>query len=65
MKFDVIIARSDIAEDYIIHDVKQMSMTRSRTIISSDDANEIILSGLIDSIHVIRDYECEVSCNGK
>ena len=61
MKFDVIIARSDMAEDCIIHNVKQISLTRSRTIISSDDTNEIILSGLIDSIHVIRDYESEVS----
>ena len=57
MKFDVIIARSDIANDICINNVKQISMTSGRTIIATSESQEIIMTGLIDSMHVIRDME--------
>ena len=55
MKFDAIILRNDIENETVIKDFKQISFTRGRVIISSDDANEVILTGFIESMHIVRE----------
>ena len=55
MKFDVIILRNDIESETVIKNFKQISFTRGRVIISSDDANEIILTGFIESMHIVSE----------
>lgn len=55
MKFDVVIVRNDLDHETVIRDFKQMSFTRGRVIISSDEANEIILTGFIESMHILRE----------
>ena len=55
MKFDAIILRNDIESDTVIKNFKQISFTRGRVIISSDDANEVILTGFIESMHIVRE----------
>ena len=55
MKFDVVIVRNDLDHETVIRDFKQISFTRGRVIISSDEANEIILTGFIESMHILRE----------
>lgn len=55
MKFDAIILRNDLESETVIKDFKQISFTRGRVIISSDDANEVILTGFIESMHIVRE----------
>lgn len=55
MKFDAIILRNDIESVTVIKNFKQISFTRGRVIISSDDANEMILTGFIESMHIVRE----------
>lgn len=55
MKFDVVIVRNDLDHETVIRDFKQISFTRGRVIISSDKANEMILTGFIESMHILRE----------
>lgn len=55
MKFDVVIVRNDLDHETVIKDFKQISFTRGRVIISSDEAKEIILTGFIESMHILRE----------
>lgn len=55
MKFDVVIVRNDLDHETVIRDFKQISFTRGRVIISSDEANEMILTGFIESMHILRE----------
>lgn len=57
MKFDVVILRNDIPDEIMIRDFKQISFTRGRVIISSEDKNEIILTGFIESMHIMKEGE--------